>query len=99
MAEATLALSAEQNLVFHVPAATVLRGGTLSKQGQREDGMDQMHQGLTAIQADGSTVFRPLFLALLWVDPVSQIEKCCNVGSIKTWRERFFSYLVNWVKP
>ena len=27
--------------------------------------MDQMHQGLTAIQANGSTVFRPLFLALL----------------------------------
>ncbi len=65
MAEATLALSAEQNIVFHVPAATVLRGWTLSKQGQREDGMDQMHQGLTAIQANGSTVFRPLFLALL----------------------------------
>jgi predicted ATPase len=38
---------------------------TLAQQGQARDGIEQMHQGLTAYRATGAEILRPYFLALL----------------------------------
>jgi predicted ATPase len=63
-AEAALALSTAQGFGHWVGYATFQRGRALAAQGQGEEGIAQMHQGLTAIRATGAVV-RPLFLARL----------------------------------
>jgi predicted ATPase len=64
-AEASMAFSREQGFALWVPGGTVLRGWALSAQGQVEEGIAQMRQGLTAWQATGAEVDRPYYLALL----------------------------------
>jgi predicted ATPase len=44
---------------------TVLRGWALVEQGQREEGVPEMRQGMDALRAIGSEIERPCFLALL----------------------------------
>jgi predicted ATPase len=51
----------------------ILRGWALVEQGQREEGMVQLRQGLAAYRATGSELQRPHFLALL-------AEACGKVG-------------------
>ena len=48
-----------------MPGGTVLRGWALTAQGQMEEGIAHMHQGMTAWQATGAEVDRPYYLALL----------------------------------
>ncbi|MCY1254236.1 TOMM system kinase/cyclase fusion protein [compost metagenome] len=64
-AEAVITLSTEQGFPFWLPWGTVLRGWALAEQGNFEDGIAQIRQGLTAYQATGAEWGRPYFLALL----------------------------------
>jgi TOMM system kinase/cyclase fusion protein len=64
-AEASMAFSREQGFALWVPGGTVLRGWALTEQGQMEEGIAQMRQGMTAWQATGAEVDRPYYLALL----------------------------------
>ncbi len=64
-AEAAIALSSEQGFQFFLAIGTIDRGWTLTEQGQGEDGIAQIRQGLAAYQATGAELWRPYFLALL----------------------------------
>ena len=72
-AEAASALAAEQGFAILVAGGMFLRGWALTErspapgagQGQVEEGLAQMHQGLAAFRATGAETFRPYFLALL----------------------------------
>jgi predicted ATPase len=64
-AEAVIVLSTEQEFPFWLAQGTVVRGGALAEQGQVEEGLAQMQQGLAAFRAMGAEVQRPHFLALL----------------------------------
>jgi predicted ATPase len=64
-AEALISLSAEQGFAFFLVMGTILRGGALAGQGQVEEGIAQIRQGLTAFSATGAAYTRAHFLALL----------------------------------
>jgi len=64
-AEAAIALSTEQGFPDYLAKGIVLRGWALAMQGQRDEGIDQIQQGLAAHRATGSEGFRPYYLALL----------------------------------
>ncbi len=64
-AQAVIALSREQGFAFWVAMGTVLGGWALAEQEQREEGIAQMRQGLTAWRDTGAEMSRPYFLALL----------------------------------
>ncbi|MBI3302136.1 MAG: hypothetical protein HYZ72_08695 [Deltaproteobacteria bacterium] len=64
-AEAMMALCSEQGFPFWLAEGTILRGWALADQGQREEGIAQMRQGLAAHQTTGVKLARPHFLALL----------------------------------
>ncbi len=60
-----MALASEQGFPLLVASGTILRGWALAEQGQGEEGIAQMHQGLAAYRATGAEVDRPYCLALL----------------------------------
>jgi predicted ATPase len=64
-AEASLALSTEKAFVHWVGPGTFWRGWALAAQGQGEEGVSQMRQGLAARQATGNMVSRAEYLGLL----------------------------------
>ncbi|MBI3800922.1 MAG: hypothetical protein HY268_28595, partial [Deltaproteobacteria bacterium] len=64
-AEALIALSNEQRFPFLLAAAIARRGWALAMQGQEEEGIQQIHQGMAADRATGTELFRPYHLALL----------------------------------
>jgi predicted ATPase len=64
-AEAALALAREQGNPHMVAYGTIMRGWALAMEGQWEEGIAQIRQGLVAQQAVGAAIARPLFLALL----------------------------------
>jgi len=64
-AEMSTAFSREQEFALWVPGGTVLRGWALTAQGQLEEGIAHMRQGMTAWQATGAEADRPYFLALM----------------------------------
>jgi class 3 adenylate cyclase/predicted ATPase len=64
-AEAMIALSNEQGFALWVAWVTILRGWAIAEQGQGEEGIAQLRQGMTAMRATGAEVFWPYFLALL----------------------------------
>jgi TOMM system kinase/cyclase fusion protein len=82
-AEATIDLGAEQGSAVLVAGGTIFRGWALAQryaelgagQGQREEGMAQMQQGLAAWHATGAAVFRPYGLALL-AEAYAQVGRC-----------------------
>jgi predicted ATPase/DNA-binding winged helix-turn-helix (wHTH) protein len=55
----------EHGFAMELGRGTILQGWTLVIQGQREEGLVQMRQGLTAYRATGAEVWRPFYLALL----------------------------------
>ena len=63
--EAAIRLATEQGFPLWVAYGAILRGWALAHQGQAQEGIEQMHQGLTACHATGAEVLRPYFLALL----------------------------------
>ena len=64
-AEALMTLSTEQRFAFWLVSATVLRGWALAEQGQGEEGIAQLRQGLATWQAMGEALYQPRFRALL----------------------------------
>jgi TOMM system kinase/cyclase fusion protein len=64
-AEATISLTTEQGFPLWRTRAAVLRGWTLAHQGQVQEGIKQITQGLMTYRAMGAEVLRPYFLALL----------------------------------
>jgi len=72
-AVATLALATEHAFPFWWAMGTWLYGWVLAEQGQKEDGIAQMRQGVTAWRATGAAVFVPTYLATL-------AEVCGNAG-------------------
>ena len=60
-----MALSTEQGFANWLATGTMMRGWALAEQGQREEGITQMHQGLAALRAVGAEIERPSSLALL----------------------------------
>ena len=59
-AEALLALAIEQGFAQYVARGTYLRGWTLAMQGQAEEGIAQLRQGLVALQATGAGQMGPM---------------------------------------
>ena len=64
-AEAGVALCTEQGFPYWLAFGTILRGWALAKQGQEEEGIAWMRQGLAAVRATGAEQGRPYFLAPL----------------------------------
>ncbi len=63
-AEASVALCTEQEFPLLLAFGTLLRGWALAEQGQREEGIAQIRQGLAAWRATGAEIQRPYNLAL-----------------------------------
>lgn len=64
-AEALLALSIEQGFAQWEAVGAMIRGWGLSEQGQAEEGIAQIRQGLAAWQGMGIEAGQPYWLALL----------------------------------
>jgi predicted ATPase len=64
-AEAAIAISSEHGLVLYQAVATTAHGWALFNQGQHDEGIKRMRQGLAAHEATGARVVYPHFLALL----------------------------------
>jgi DNA-binding winged helix-turn-helix (wHTH) protein/predicted ATPase len=63
--EAALALASEQGLARWLPISMHERGWALATQGQHDEGMAQMRQGIAALQATGTKMNLPYLLARL----------------------------------
>jgi predicted ATPase len=68
-AEATVALSTEQGFTQWAVQGTMLRGWALAMQGQGEEEIAQVRQGIAAYRATGASVFVPYFYT--WLAEVS----------------------------
>jgi predicted ATPase len=64
-ADEAIALATEHGHSYFVAQSTVVRGWALAEQGQREDGITQLQQGLATYQAIGAGIGLPWLLALL----------------------------------
>jgi predicted ATPase len=64
-AETAITLSTEQGFALWLALGTLLRGWALTAQGQLQEGVRQMHQGLTDWRASGANTLAPYFLAVL----------------------------------
>jgi predicted ATPase len=64
-AEAAISLAKEQGFPLWIAIGFVLRGWALVHQGQAQEGIAQIEQGLRAHRATGAEMSRPYFLALL----------------------------------
>ena len=65
LAEATIAIAAEQQFPYWSAVGTLLKGWALTQQGQIETGIAHLQQGLTAYRATGSKLMLPYLLSLL----------------------------------
>ena len=72
-AEAAIALSTEQGFPFWAAWGTILRGWALAMQGQGEEGIAQVRQGIAAWRATGAALFVPYFCTLL-------ADVCAHLG-------------------
>ena len=72
-AEAAVALSTEQGFTLWAAWGTSLRGWALAMQGQGDEGLTQVRQGIAACRAAGNILFVPYFGALL-------AEACAHLG-------------------
>ena len=64
-AEALITLSTEQGFPYFLAMGNFLRGRALAEQGQVEEGIAQIHQGLTVYRATGAEMGVRIMLALL----------------------------------
>jgi predicted ATPase len=64
-AQALIALSREQGFTQRLATGTILWGWALTAQGQGEEGIAHMRQGLAAFRATGAELAQPYYLALL----------------------------------
>lgn len=63
--EALCAFATERGFPYWCAEGTILRGYALAKQGQAEEGIAQMRQGLSAYRATGATLGQPYLLSQL----------------------------------
>ncbi len=63
-AEDGIALAREHGFAALLSAGTIRQGWAFAEQGQEEEGLSYMQQGLTARQATGAELAQPYFLAL-----------------------------------
>jgi class 3 adenylate cyclase/predicted ATPase len=63
--EASISVATEQGFPFWMARGSFLRGWALARQGQAQEGIEQIHQGLIAFRATGAELARPHFLAHL----------------------------------
>jgi predicted ATPase len=64
-AEAVIDISREHGLALYGAMATIMQAWTLSKRGGATDAIAQIREGLAALDATGTYLVRPHFLALL----------------------------------
>ena len=64
-AEAAVALSTEQGFALWAASGTILHGWALARQGQGEEGIAQIRQGIAAWRATGAALLVPYFYTLL----------------------------------
>jgi predicted ATPase len=64
-AEMLITLAREGEFAMGLAWGTLLRGWALAVQGRGEEGMAQIRQGLTAVQATGARLGEPLYLLIL----------------------------------
>jgi predicted ATPase len=64
-AKEVIALAREHGFAQRVATGTILQGGALAEQGQRQEGIEQICQGLAAFRATGSEVGLPQYSSLL----------------------------------
>src|SRR5207302_1837437 len=76
--EALISLAKEQGFPYQMAFGAILHGWVLAQQGQAQEGIEQIIQGLTAWRATGSELLRPYFLALL-------AEAHGTIGEPATW--------------
>jgi predicted ATPase len=63
--EAALSLSVERDFPFYLAWGAVIQGWAIAEQEQVEEGIGQMHQGLTGMRATGAELWRSYHLVLL----------------------------------
>jgi len=73
-AEEAIALAHEQGIPMRAAQGTIMRGWSLTAQGQHEEGLAQMHQGLAAFRATGGELNRTYYIVLL-AEAYGQIEQ------------------------
>jgi predicted ATPase len=80
-AEDVIALSREHGFTQRVATGIILQGGALAEQGQRQEGIEQICQGLAAFRATGSEVGLPQYSSLLIeaYRAVGQVEEACRM--------------------
>ena len=64
-AEAAISLATEQGFPYWMAYSSMLRGWVLAHQGQAQEGIEQINQGLIAYRATGAEQLRSYMLALL----------------------------------
>jgi predicted ATPase len=64
-AEHTIAFCREQGFSFFLAAGQIARGWALAHEGQKEEGVTQLRQGLALWQAMGQELIRPYYLSFL----------------------------------
>jgi predicted ATPase len=64
-AEAVISLARDKELPFLRAFGAILRGWALAHQGQAQEGIEQLRQGVMALQVSGIEIARLYFLALL----------------------------------
>ena len=64
-AEAAISFATEQGFPYWIAVGSILRGWALAQQGQAQEGITQINQGLSAMRTTGAEVARPYLLALL----------------------------------
>src|SRR4029450_7343150 len=64
-AAAAIALCTEQRFAYYLAWGTTMQGWAQVAQGQDEEGLAQMRNGLAALRATGASPRRPYYLALL----------------------------------
>jgi predicted ATPase/class 3 adenylate cyclase len=74
LAETVFALSAEQGFPLTLVVGLTHRGWALTLQGQEEEGIAQIQQGLATWQATGAELFLPYLLSLL-VEVYGQVRR------------------------
>ena len=81
-AEALIALCTDQGFPYWVTFGTIYRGWALAEQGQGEEGIVQIRQGLAVLPTMGTELDRPYFLILLAeaYGKVGQVEKGLSTG-------------------
>ena len=81
LAESVIEISHAHGLVLYGAMADVMKGWTLSEQGHEEDGIEQMREGLAALDATATALVRPHFVGLL-AEALSKLDRIDEAFSL-----------------